>query len=210
MKTMLEKFRDITARKPSGWLGKRLYEDPKAHRESFRLILEKLDLRRDDSYLEVACGGGVLLDMALRTVSRAAAIDHSADMVELTMERNKAAADSGIAEVVEGNAESLPWPDESFSCAACANAFFFIEHPELFLSEISRVLEPKGRLVFTTCSVKTSLIGRLFKRPYNLKTYPDEQMQRMLHSAGFSVAEVDTVSGIQVWMAQKPERTDST
>ncbi|UZJ41303.1 methyltransferase domain-containing protein [Prosthecochloris sp. SCSIO W1101] len=205
MKTMLEKFRDTTARKPSGWLGKRLYEDPKAHRESFRLILEKLDLKSDDSYLEVACGGGVLLEMALRTVSRGAAIDHSADMVELAMERNKAALERGTAEVVEGNAESLPWPDESFSCAACASAFFFFEHPELVLSEISRVLEPNGRLVFTTCSGKTSLIGLLFKWPYNLKTYPDEKMERMLYSAGFSVVEVDTVSGIQVWMAQKAE-----
>lgn len=203
MKTMLEKFRDITARKPSGWLGKRLYKDPKAHRESFRLILEKLDLKSDDFYLEVACGGGVLLEMALRTVRRAAAIDHSADMVELTIERNKAAVDRGIAEVVEGNAESLPWPDESFSCAACANAFFFIERPELVLSEISRVLKPKGRLVFTTLSGKSSLIRTVFKRPYNLKTYTDEKMQRMLYSAGFSVAEVNTVSGIQVWMAQK-------
>lgn len=205
MKTMLEKFRDITARKPSGWLGKRLYEDPKAHRESFRLILEKLNLKSDDSYLEVACGGGVLLEMALRIVSRGAAIDHSADMVELAMERNKAALERGTAEVVEGNAESLPWSDESFSCAACASAFFFFERPELVLSEISRVLEPKGRLVFTTCSDKKSLIGLLFKWPYNLKTYPDEMMQRMLYSAGFSVAEVDTVSGIQVWMAQKAE-----
>lgn len=203
MKKMLEKFRDITARKPSGWLGKRLYKDPKAHRESFRLILEKLDLKNDDSYLEVACGGGVLLDMALRIVSRAAAIDHSTDMVELTMERNKAAVKSGIAEVVKGNAESLPWSDESFSCAACANAFFFIERPEFVLSEIFRVLKPKGRLVFTTFSGKLSLIRIVFKRPYNLKTYTDEKMQRMLYSAGFSVAEVDTVSGIQVWMAQK-------
>ena len=165
--------------------------------------MEKLDLKSDDSYLEVACGGGVLLEMALKIVSRAAAIDHSADMVELTVERNKAAVERGVAEVVEGNAESLPWSDESFSCAACANAFFFIEHPELVLSEISRVLEPKGRLVFTTCSGESSLIAILFKRPYNLKTYPDEQMQRMLYAAGFSVAEVDTVSGIQVWMAQK-------
>ena len=203
MKRMLEKFRDVTARKPSGWLGKRMYVDPRAHRESFRIILEKLDLKNDDTYLEVACGGGVLFEMALRIVSRAAAIDHSADMVELTIERNKAAVQSGVAEVVEGNAESLPWPDESFSCAACANAFFFIEHPELLLSEISRVLEPKGRLVFTTFSGESSLIGLLFKRPYNLKTYPKEKMQLMLSSAGFSVVEADTISGIQVWMAQK-------
>ncbi|BBO85435.1 hypothetical protein DSCO28_60010 [Desulfosarcina ovata subsp. sediminis] len=166
--------------------------------------MEKLNLRSDDSYLEVACGGGVLLEMALRTVSRAAAIDHSADMVELAMERNKAAVDKGIAEIVEGNAESLPWPDKRFSCAACANAFFFIEHPQLVLSEISRVLGPKGRLVINTLPGKLSLAGMVFKRPYNLKAYSDEQMQLMFYAAGFRVAVVNMVSGMQVWVAQKP------
>ena len=201
---MLGKIRDTTARNPSGWLGKWLYREPKGHRRSFEIIMEKLNLRSDDSYLEVACGGGVLLEMALRTVSRAAAIDHSADMVELALERNKAAVDMGIAEIVKGNAESLPWPGESFSCAACANAFFFIENPQLALSEISRVLGPKGRLVINTLPGKLSLAGVVFKRPFNLRTYPDVKMQQMLHTAGFTVTEANTVSGKQVWMVQKP------
>jgi ubiquinone/menaquinone biosynthesis C-methylase UbiE len=203
MMKMLDKFRDTTARKPSGWLGKRMLRDPKAHHRSFRIIMEKLNLRSNDTYLEVASGGGVLLEMALQTVSRAAAIDHSADMVELATERNRAAVDRGIAEIVEGNAESLPWPDECFSCAACANAFFFIEHPELVLREICRVLEPRGRLVMTTVSGKPSVASMVFKRPYNLKAYTDEQMQSMLHTAGFRVAEVSTVWGMQVCYARK-------
>lgn len=204
MKKMLEKFRDNTARKPSGWLGKRLYRNPMGHRKSFRIIMEKLDLKGDDSYLEVACGGGVLLEMALQTVNRAAAIDHSADMVKLAAERNKAAVDRGVAEIVEGKAESLPWPDESFSCSACANAFFFIERPELVLSEIYRVLGPKGRLVMTTAPDKLSVTSIVFKRPYNLRAYPDERMQFMLHTTGFRMAEVDTLSGMQVCVARKP------
>lgn len=204
MNKMLGKFRDTTARKPSGWLGKYLYRDPKSHKKSFEIIMKKLNLRSDDSYLEVACGGGVLLEISLQTVRRAAAIDHSADMVALATERNRAAVDGGRVEIVEGNAESLPWPDEHFSCAACANAFFFIEHPQLVLSEISRVLKLKGRLVINTMPGKLPLAGIVFKRPCNLRTYPDEQMKSMFYTAGFRVAEVNTVSGMQVWVAQKP------
>jgi ubiquinone/menaquinone biosynthesis C-methylase UbiE len=166
--------------------------------------MEKLNLRGDDSYLDVACGGGVLLEMALRTVGRAAAIDHSADMVALATEKNRTAVDRGIAEIVEGNAESLPWPDESFSCSGCANAFFFIEHPQLVLNEISRVLGPKGRLVINTLPDKWSLAGMVFKRSYNLRTYPEDRMRRMLSAAGLRGVEVQTVSGMQVWVAQKP------
>jgi hypothetical protein len=72
------------------------------------------------------------------------------------------------------------------------------------LNEISRVLGPKGRLVINTLPDKWSLAGMVFKRSYNLRTYPEDRMQRMLSAAGFGVAEVNTISGMQVWVAQKP------
>lgn len=203
MSSIVEKFRDTTARKPSGWLGKLMYRNPKGHYKSFRILMEKLNLRSDDSYLEVACGGGVLLEMALRTVSRAAAIDHSADMVELATQRNREAVTRGRVEITEGNAESLPWPDESFTCAACANAFFFFENPTRILGEICRVLEPGGRLALTTSGTGTSLLGAVFSRPYGLKSYTDSKMQSMLYTAGFNSAEVRTSRGIQVCYAHK-------
>jgi len=39
-----DEFVNVTARKPSGWLGKRMYKDPKGHYKSFELTLEKLQL----------------------------------------------------------------------------------------------------------------------------------------------------------------------
>ena len=201
---MFAKIRDTTARKPSGWLGKWLYRDPQSHRNTFEIIINKLNLRSNDSYLDIATGGGLLLEMALQTVSKAAAIDHSADMVELATKRNQIAVDRGIVEIVKGDAGTLPWPDESFSCTACANAFFFIEHPQQVLNEISRVLRPKGRLVLNTLPSRLSLAGIVFKRPFDLRTYPDEQMREMFYTADFRVIEVNIVSGMQVWIAQKP------
>ena len=98
----------------------------------------------------------------------------------------------------------MPWPDESFSCSAYANAFFFIERPERMLSEVSRVLGPRGRLVMSPVPGGLSLPGLLCKRPCNLRTYADEQMQRMLYDAGFETAEVETARGMQVCGAGKP------
>jgi ubiquinone/menaquinone biosynthesis C-methylase UbiE len=202
MKALVEKFRD-TARKPSGWLGKCFFKDPKGHYRSFRIIMEKLDLSSDDSYLEVACGGGQLLEMALQTVSQAAAIDHSADMVELSRKRNREAVYRGIVEIVEGKAESLPWPDGQFSCAACANAFFFMEHPTSVIGEIFRVLKPGGRLVIDTVSKETSLLSMVFTRPYGLKAYTNDEMISMLSQAGFTTVEVQTKGYMQVCYARK-------
>ena len=53
-----EEFVNITARKTSGRLGKRMYKDPRGHYKSFELTLEKLQLKPDDYILEVACGAG--------------------------------------------------------------------------------------------------------------------------------------------------------
>jgi ubiquinone/menaquinone biosynthesis C-methylase UbiE len=203
MSKILEKFRDKTGRKPSGWLGKRLYKHPKGHHKSFRIIMKKLNLRSDDYYLEVACGGGQLLQMALQIVSRAAAIDHSADMVELSRARNREAVDRGIAEIVEGKAESLPWPDGQFSCAACANAFFFMEYPARVIGEMYRVLKPGGRLMIITVSENTSLASIVFSRPYGLKKYSNDEMRAMLYQAGFNTVEVQTNKEMQVCYARK-------
>jgi len=141
------KFVDKTGRKPSGWLGKRMYSNPRAHYTSFRLTLDKLQLKPDDIFLEIGGGGGVLLNMALETVKHAKAIDHSSDMVQIAIEKNQKAVSEGRVEIVQGNAESLPWGDNSFTCAAAANVFFFIEKPMVVLKELYRVLKPGGYLL---------------------------------------------------------------
>ena len=65
---MLDKFVDRTARKPSGSFARRMYSNPRGHYKSFRWTLDKLQLKPDDIFLEIGCGGGVLLNMALETV----------------------------------------------------------------------------------------------------------------------------------------------
>ena len=50
----------------------------------------------------------------LETVKHAKAIDHSSDMVQIAIEKNQEAVSEGRVEIVQGNAESLPWGDNSF------------------------------------------------------------------------------------------------
>ena len=66
----------------------------------------------------------------LETVKHVKAIDHSSDMVQIAIEKNQEAVSEGRVEIVQGNAESLPWGDNSFTCATAANVFFFIEKPD--------------------------------------------------------------------------------
>jgi len=72
---------DRRARRPSGAQARAVYADPLYHYPNFHVILAELALTPDDVLLELGCGGGKLLQEALKSGCRAAAIDHSADMV---------------------------------------------------------------------------------------------------------------------------------
>jgi ubiquinone/menaquinone biosynthesis C-methylase UbiE len=200
------KIWDITARKPSGWLGRLLYRNPKGHEESFRLLLDSLQIEEGDTYCEIGCGGGVLLERALKKASRAAAVDISPDMVALAGRRNRRAMEEGRLEIVVGSADSLPWPDESFACAGSANMFFFLEDPEKVLREIHRVLAPGGRLAIA--SHPKFPFSFLAKRFFSLWFYSNREMESMALRAGFASATCSTHGlFIQICRAEKGRHT---
>jgi SAM-dependent methyltransferase len=196
-------FFDVTARKPSGWLGKRMYRNPVGHYGLFQVALETLQLQAEDVFLEAGCGGGVLLDMALKTVRRACGIDHSPDMVDLARQKNARALSDGRAEIVQGNVQALPWGENHFTCAAGVEMLCFIEDPALAVRELWRVLEPGGRLVFVTAAPPQSALSRLLSAPWlkHLRFHANDELASMLRQAGFQ--------NVQVQSAGRSEHTHS-
>ena len=184
-----ERFVDITARRPSGDAGAAHYRDPQEHEESFAIALEALRLRREDRYLELCFGGGQVLERALATVQSAAGIDHSPDMLALARSRNAEALAAGRLELAEGDVHELPWSDAEFTCAACLNAFFFIERPADFLSEVRRVLAPGGRFVLVTARSSADASAG----PWNpaLRRYEPAVLRALLLDAGFAESSVE-------------------
>jgi ubiquinone/menaquinone biosynthesis C-methylase UbiE len=186
---------DSAARKPSGWFGRFVYGRLAGVDRMGQMALERLDLRPDDVHLELAQGGGALLSRALETVARAAAIDHSADMVELAKRKNREALEEGRVKIVQGDAATLPWPEDSFTCGACTASFLFFEDPVRVLREVERVLKPGGRFVMVTPAQQAKgLIGTVFA-PWasSMRLYTETEMEAMLAEAGFTSAEVKVV-----------------
>jgi SAM-dependent methyltransferase len=188
-------FVDVTARKPSGWLGKLMYRKPVGHYGFFRVAIKKLQLQPEDVFLEVGCGGGILLDMALQTVQQACGIDHSPDMVELARQKNTQVLSEGRAEIVPGNVQALPWDDNHFTCAAGVEMLGLVEDPMRAFGELCRVLKPGGRLVFVTAAPPESALSRLISAPWlrHLRFYCDDELASMLKGAGFQTAQVQRV-----------------
>ena len=183
---------DRRARRPSGPQARAIYRDPIYHRPNFKAILAVLGLRSGDYLLEVGCGGGAFLHDALSTGCRAAAIDHSLDMVKLAREVNREAIQKNRLEIREGEAVYLPYSDGTFTCAVMTGVFGFIEDPLRALSEVHRVLEPGGRFVLFTGTKK--LLGTpAAPEPLasRLHFYEDVELIVLAREAGFTEAHLE-------------------
>lgn len=202
-KQLWRTFVDKTARKPEGKWAIKTYSHPSAHYRGFKIILEQLNLHEDDVYCEIGCGGGVLLNMAMAKVKKGKAIDHSREMVLLAENNNLFSIEEGRLEIVQGNAENLPWPTDSVTACASANMFFFVEQPKSMLREVFRILAPGGR--FSMVTMNNGFLGKLtFGWLYALKLYSDREMTTMLTGTGFSNVKVKTKLGMmQVCYGEK-------
>lgn len=103
-----------------------------------RRLLELLSVRRGQRVLEVGCGAGNILDKidgaSLFGVDLSTALLH------------KARARLGSrAELHEGFAESLPFPDASFDRVYCSEVLEHVVDPVAVLREMRRVLKSDGR-----------------------------------------------------------------
>jgi SAM-dependent methyltransferase len=183
---------DRRARRPSGAQARATYRDPLYHRPNFKAILMVLGLRHDDYLLEVGCGGGAFLEDALRSGCKAAAIDHSSDMVKLARDVNRDAISQNRLEIREGEADSLPYPDGIFTCAVMTGVFGFIQDPLKALSEIRRVLAGGGRFVLFTGS-KEMRGTPAAPEPIasRLHFYEDQELEELARKAGFDDVKVE-------------------
>ncbi len=102
--------------------------------------------------LDVATGTGLVAMVVAQIIGpggRVVGIDFSPDM--LAQARQKLAqTDNTNVEFQEGDAEHLPFPDNSFDVVLCASSLFFVPNILAALKEAYRVLKPDGIMGFSS------------------------------------------------------------
>ena len=96
--------------------------------------------------LEVSCGHGGGASYLVRTQHPASytGLDLNADGVAFCKKRHTLAG----LDFVEGNAEDLPFPDNSFDVVLNVEASHLYPHVPRFLAEVARVLTPGGHFLY--------------------------------------------------------------
>ncbi len=176
-----------------------------------RDLLERVPVHPGEDVLDVATGSGNVALRAAAAGARVVGLDLTPELFEAARRRE---ADYGVSvDWVEGDAEDLPFGDESFDAVLSVFGVQFAPRHEQTAAELARVTRPGGRIGLVNWT-PTGLIGELFKimgaylpKPPAYASSPplwgSEEHVRGLF-AGSSV-EFEFARGYNPWQFDSPE-----
>jgi SAM-dependent methyltransferase len=123
-------------------------------------FLDRLPLRVGSQLLDVACGSGQLALLAAHKGAKVTGVDIATNWIEAA--RGRAASEGLAAQFDQGDAEELPYPDESFDIVASIYGAMFAARPERVAQELARVCRSGGTIAIANWT-KEGFIGRMFQ-----------------------------------------------
>jgi SAM-dependent methyltransferase len=115
--------------------------EPIAARPVYEHVLERLAVGSNVKALDVGCGSGVFVELAVGRGASANGLDAAPGLVEQARSRVPG------ADFEVGELEALPYEDDSFDLVTGFNSFQYAANPETALREAARVTKPEGRVV---------------------------------------------------------------
>ena len=123
-------------------------------------LVRLVNVKPMDSVLDVACGFGNTAITARRLGAKVTGIDITSELLAQAKEEETIAEVSGI-DWREGNAESLPFEDESFDIVLSTFGHMFALNQKATANEMQRVLKKGGGIGFATWSPELAM-GRMY------------------------------------------------
>lgn len=187
-------------RKPTGRSGRLLARGMNygSHRKLAEWGLSQASIDKDDTILDVGCGGGRTVNTIAKiaTEGKVYGIDYSEDSVAVSSKINKELIDAGRVEIIHASAESLPFPDDFFDLVTAVETYYF--WPDLInnLREIRRVLKPGGTVILINEAYRHEKFEKRnakWARLGDFTCHLPEEFEEFLSEAGYSSIQIDTV-----------------
>jgi demethylmenaquinone methyltransferase / 2-methoxy-6-polyprenyl-1,4-benzoquinol methylase len=137
----LELFHGLPSRYDQLSAALSFWQDPRWR----RALVDEVAPRAGERILDVATGTGmVAAELRRRADCSVVGLDQSTEM--LASARARFAKDGARVELVEGQAEQLPFADESFDALTFTYLLRYVDDPPATLRELARVVRPGGRV----------------------------------------------------------------
>ena len=125
-----------------------------------RDLLDRIEVRPGEDVLDVATGTGNVALRAAQEGANVVGLDLTPELFETAWQRMD---EWGVAvDWVEGDAEELPFDDESFDAVLSVFGVQFAPRHQIVARELARVTRPGGRIGLVNWT-PDGLIGELFK-----------------------------------------------
>jgi len=143
------------------------WQDPRWRRAMVDAVVPAANER----ILDVATGTGmVAAELRARADCTVVGLDQSPQM--LAAARTRFASDGARVELIEGQAEELPFADESFDALTFTYLLRYVDDPPSTMKELARVLRPGGRIASLEFGVPPRRVPREAWRLYTAVGLP--------------------------------------
>lgn len=158
--------------------------------ESLQIFLDTVQVNTEDIALDLACGPGIISCALAAKAKQVTGIDLVPAMIEQAEKRQKEKKLENIQWLI-GDAEQLPFADNSFSLVVTRYSFHHLLHPERVLAEMKRVCRPGGRVAVADVTPEAEKIQaydelETLRDPSHVKTLSPEQLRDLGDNLGLS------------------------
>jgi demethylmenaquinone methyltransferase/2-methoxy-6-polyprenyl-1,4-benzoquinol methylase len=142
-------------------------QDPRWRRALVRTVAPSSGER----VLDVATGTGLVAAELARSGCAVVGVDQSPEMLAAARRRFARAATERV-ELVEGEAEELPFASASFDALTFTYLLRYVEDPAATMRELARVVRPGGRVASLEFGIPPSAVARTAWRIYTAVGLP--------------------------------------
>ena len=145
------------------------YQDPRWR----RALVDSIAPTAGELILDVATGTGmVAAELLARADCTVVGLDQSAEMLAGARARFAAGPDGARVELIEGQAERVPFADATFDALTFTYLLRYVDDPSATMRELARVLRPGGRIASLEFGVPPRLVPRWAWRCYTAVGLP--------------------------------------